>query len=41
MADIQQMVDNARFYNEDGSEVYEDAGHILVRVRTVWSAQVL
>ena len=31
VADIKLMVDNARFYNEDGSEVFKDADRIWVR----------
>ena len=32
MADIELMVNNARLFNEDGSEVFEDANRIWVRV---------
>ena len=33
MADIKTMVDNAWFYNEDGSEIYKDATRIWVTKR--------
>jgi len=35
MADIELMVNNARLFNEDGSEVFEDANRIWVRVLRV------